>query len=346
MHHVTIEKFQTIRNRMNSLRLRLFERVKGQEQTIDPIISHLERGESGLADPKLPLASFVALGPTGVGKTETVKVVVQEYFQDPTVLVRLDMSAYKTRESIEQFIGTANSKGHLQKRIEAAAGKARILLLDEFEKAHPDIFDLLLQILDEGWLTFLNGDHADFRNWYIWCTSNIGAEMATRGNNPNETTMREALIAKFRQTMRPEIVERFSQILCYNRLSLQNQLEIAESNVLNELARLNSVGQSTFQIPDLPTIVTFMRKEGYTKEFGARRMRRTIQRHLQTAVFEALSAGLITGNLVLNQGKLRIVAAFDDPDDAPHECPDPSCLHQQTIPPLERSLSATGLKRV
>lgn len=317
MHHATIENFQQIKQRMNRLRVRLKERVKGQEQTIEPIVGFLERGEAGLSDPKLPHASFVALGPTGVGKTETVKVIVEDYFQDPAALIRLDMSAYKTTESIGQFIGTAERKGHLQKKIEASAGRARILLLDEFEKAHPDIFDLLLQILDEGWLTFLNGEHADFRNWYIWCTSNIGAEMATRGNNPNETTMREALIAKFRQTIRPEIVERFSQILCYNRLSLQTQLDIAESNVLNELSRLNSVAPSAFTISDLSTLVTFMRKEGYTKEFGARRMRGTIQRHLQTAVFEALASGLTSGELIVRQGEVRVSAPPHARLDAP-----------------------------
>lgn len=341
MNHDTIEKFQGIKNRMDSLRLRLAERVKGQEQTIAPIIGYLSRGESGLADPRLPLASFVALGPTGVGKTETVKVIVEDYFGDPAALVRLDMSAYKTRESIGQFIGTAEHKGHLQKRIEAAGGKARILLLDEFEKAHPDIFDLLLQILDEGWLTFLNGEHANFRNWYIWCTSNIGAEMATRGNNPNETTMREALIAKFRQTMRPEIVERFSQILCYNRLSLATQLDIAQSNVLNELDRLNSVAPSAFNIPDLSTVVTFMRKEGYTKEFGARRMRGTIQRHMQMAVFEALASGMVAGDLVLSQGRLRITQSTPAKRFS-SKCPDPSCPPHPAIPPSERESSVIG----
>lgn len=265
--------------------------------------------------------------------------IVEDYFGDAAALVRLDMSAYKTRESIGQFIGTAEHKGHLQKRIEAAGGKARILLLDEFEKAHPDIFDLLLQILDEGWLTFLNGEHANFRNWYIWCTSNIGAEMATRGSNPNETTMREALIAKFRQTMRPEIVERFSQILCYNRLSLATQVDIAENNVLNELDRLNSVAPSAFTIPDLSTVVTFMRKEGYTKEFGARRMRGTIQRHMQTAVFEALASGVVAGDLTLNQGRLRITRQASMPNGSGPPCPDLSCPPPPMTPPLERESS-------
>ena len=346
MHHDTIEKFQGIKNRMDSLRLRLKMRVKGQEQTIEPIIGYLSRGESGLADPRLPLASFVALGPTGVGKTETVKVIVEDYFRDPAALVRLDMSAYKTRESIGQFIGTPERKGHLQKRIEAAGGHARILLLDEFEKAHPDIFDLLLQILDEGWLTFLNGEHADFRNWYIWCTSNIGAEMATRGNNPNETTMREALIAKFRQTIRPEIVERFSQILCYNRLCLATQLDIAESNVLNELARLNSVTASAFTIPDLSTVVTFMRKEGYTKEFGARRMRGTIQRHMQTAVFEALASGVGTGGLALNHGQLRITSSASLPKESSPPCLELSYPPQPMTPLLEPGSSDIGCRTV
>ncbi len=305
------QHFTDLRNRLNHLSGLLKNRVVGQPQTVDPIIDFMARGESGLADPKRPLASFISLGPTGVGKTETVKVIVEDYFQDERALVRLDMSAYKSIESIGQFIGTADRKGHLQKKIEAAEGKGRILLLDELEKAHPDIFDLLLQILDEGWLTYLNGDHANFRTWYIWCTSNIGSEMSTRGNNPNETTMREALIAKLRQTIRPEIVERFSQILCYNRLSLETQLAIADSNVLNELARLNSVARSAFTIPDLPTFTTFMRKEGYTKEFGARRMRGTIQRHMQSAFFEALASGSACGELTVSRGKVRIISAAE-----------------------------------
>lgn len=284
---------------------------------IDPIIGSLARGESGLADPRQPLASFVALGPTGVGKTETVKVIAEDFLDDSKALLRVDMSAYKTLESIGQFIGTPATKGDLQKRIEASGGHARILLLDEFEKANPAIFNLLLQILDEGWLTFLNGEHADFRNWYIWCTSNIGAEMATRGNNPNATTMREALIAKFRQTIRPEIVERFTQILCYNRLTLEDQLGIAEQNVLNELTRLNSVARSSFSIPELAPLVTFMRKEGFTKEFGARRMRGTIHRHMQAAFFEALASGTTHGELIVSQGKVRIRPASDPPDAPP-----------------------------
>lgn len=320
MQDTNTGKFTELRDRLNHLAELLASRVKGQDQVIEPIIGFLARGESGLAAPRLPLASFVSLGPTGVGKTETVKVIAHEFFGDRRAMLRMDMSAYKTLESIGQFIGTPSTKGDLQKRIEASAGHARILLLDEFEKANPAIFDLLLQILDEGWLTYLNGEHADFRNWYIWCTSNIGAEMATRGNNPNETTMREALIAKFRQTIRPEIVERFTQILCYNRLSLGDQLGIAEQNVLNELSRLNSVALSAFSIPDLPTLVTFMRKEGYTKEFGARRMRGTIHRHMQSAFFDALASGATRGELIVSRGQVRIRPASptaEDPPDAP-----------------------------
>lgn len=280
--------------------------IKGQSQTFPPILQTLRRGEAGLTDPHRPKGAFIALGPTGVGKTETIKVVDNTLFRNPKSLVRLDMSAYKRVSDIEQFVGSATRKGDLQVQMDEAGEEGRILQLDEIEKAHPAIFDLLLQILDEGWLRLHNGDSLNFRNWYIWATSNIGAELSTKGRNPSPSLMAQALTQALRDTIRPEIVERFSNILIYQRLTERVQAQIAEHLLNHEIERLNSTIGSTFKVAELQQLVNFMLRQGYTEAYGARRMKRTIQEHTQLAAYRALLQNTTEGYYHLENRRLQI----------------------------------------
>ena len=300
------KKITTLEAKILRLQEVLSSNIKGQSQTFPPILKTLRRGESGLTDPHRPKGAFIALGPTGVGKTETIKVVNSALFDNPKALVRLDMSAYKRVEDLEQFVGTSTRKGDLQNQIDEAGEEGRILQLDEIEKTHPAIFDLLLQILDEGWLRLHNGHSLNFRNWYIWATSNIGAELSTKGRNPSPSLMAQALTQALRDTIRPEIVERFSDILIYQRLTEQVQADITQFLLKKEIERLNSTIGSTFKISSLPQLVNFLLREGYTESYGARRLKRAIQEHTQLAAYEALLENNLDGCYTLKNRSLQI----------------------------------------
>lgn len=300
------EKVLAVEKNAANLSKELSKKVLGQDHLFPLILNYLKRGESGLTSPKLPKGSFISLGPTGVGKTETIKVIVDEFFKDSRALVRLNMSEYKTVADMKQFLGTATTKGFLQRELEAAGSHGRILLLDELEKANPEIFDLLLQILDEGFLQFHNGDSHDFRNWYVWATSNIGAKMATQGLNPSPKTMNRAFRAELAKSMRPEIVERFNCVLTYMRLSTESQSSIAALLISSEIDRLNALCGTDFQPENMEQIITYARNKGYTKALGARRMRKTVQESLQGAYYDAASSGIREGKITATIQSVRI----------------------------------------
>lgn len=242
------------------------------------------------------------MGPTGVGKTETVKVVSRVLFSDdPAAIVRLDMSAYKSVQDMQQFLGTPDTKGDLQTRLEAAGDKGRFLLLDEIEKAHPAFFDLLLQILDEASLRFFNGDVFDFSQYYVWCTTNIGSDLAQKGTKTNKRTIQKAYEQAFRQFMRPELVERFSMLLPYYSLDTDVQVQIASRLFDKELSRLSNKTGYQVAVPDLTRrgILNLIRSQGYTSGLGARRMRKVTQSILEGAFYNAMLQGF-SGNLNLD----------------------------------------------
>ena len=309
------QRVTSIETKAIHLENELNKQVLGQNHLYQTITSYIKRGEAGLTSPGLPRGSFVSLGPTGVGKTETVKVIALEFFKNEDAIVRVNMSEYKTLSDIKQFVGTPESKGFLQKLLEKSGTQGKILLLDEIEKAHSEIFDLLLQILDEASLTFHNGDTFDFTDWYIWATSNIGARIATKGDNPSPATMQKALEAEFRKEMRPELVERFNCILTYMRLTTDNQLKIAHLLITKEIKRLNKLCKTDFQPKKMDALVTFMRKKGYSKALGARRMRKTVQESLQSAFYKAISDKLESGLSISDFSKVNIVK--DDEKKAP-----------------------------
>jgi len=284
---------QKVENKAEHLLVKLNKYVLGQSHLYPKIINYIKRGETGLTSPKLPKGSFLSLGPTGVGKTETIKVIVEEFFEDPRALVRLNMSEYKTLEDMKQFLGNEHNKGFLQKKLESTGEFGRILLLDEIEKGHKEIQDILLQILDEGMITFHNGDTFSFVGWYIWGTSNIGAQMATQGNNPDFAMMEGAFHNALEAEMRPEIIERFNCILVYMRLQPQSQIEIAELLLTNEIKRLNELTSSDFQAKNMQPLITYSQKNGFTKALGARRLRKVVQEALQVAFYNALAKGMI-----------------------------------------------------
>ena len=280
-----------LEERIKNLHKALTTKVKGQPQTANKVIDYFRRGESGLSDPRQPRASVVALGPTGVGKTETVKVIAEELFGDPESVVMLYMSSYKTKADLVQFLGTSESQGDLERQLTSVGEKGKILLLDEIEKAHPEMQDLLLQILDEAHIRFHNGNSFSFSNWYIWATSNIGAQISTKGTNPSKTRMQIALIESLKKQMRPEIVERFNCILTYDRLETKTQLEIAQLMVESEIKRLNTISNVNYFPKNITEIVNFVREKGYTPALGARRMREAVRSSLQIAYYNALVQG-------------------------------------------------------
>ncbi len=222
--------------RLRALKDFLRGEIIGQDEAIDTIVPYLQAGELGLASPERPKASFLFLGPTGVGKTELATCFTR-YLLGQDLLLRLDMSEYQHPNSIERLLGGSGSPGILQDRM----GRAGCLLLDEIEKAHPAILDLLLQILDAGRLTLANGKELDFSPWYVVLTSNI-ASLAIARSRQNGAALERFVQAQAQRYLRPELVGRLDAVLVFHRLLDEALSAIQEKFVEREASRLERLG--------------------------------------------------------------------------------------------------------
>jgi ATP-dependent Clp protease ATP-binding subunit ClpB len=264
---------------------RLADRVIGQPKAIEAVSNAVRRARSGLQDPNRPIGSFVFLGPTGVGKTETAKALAEFLFDSDQAIVRIDMSEYMEKHAVARLIGAPpgyvgyDEGGQLTEAIRRRP--YAVVLFDEIEKAHPDVFNVLLQILDEGRLTDSQGRTVDFKNSVLIMTSNIGAQTIQEGlagKSGLDTATRSEVMNQLRANFRPEFLNRIDEIVLFEPLSQAHITSVVDL----QLARLRTLladRRLTLELSDGAR--TFLAKEGYDPVYGARPLKRAIQRHLQ-----------------------------------------------------------------
>lgn len=280
--------------KLQELDLLLPREIRGQSQVLPRIISTVKRGELNLTKPARPRGSFLLLGPTGVGKTETVVVLTNQIF-GAQKLFRFDMSEFQTQESLGLLLGARlGETGYLGAVRERAAEGS--LLFDEAEKAHPRVLDILLQLLDAARITVATGTTLDFSGFYVWLTSNIGSAELMSLQHSNEATLERHVLSRAQQALRPEIFARINEKLVFNRLSYEHQLEIAEKFLSREVEFLAARGH---KLELEKSVLPFLVRKGFHPKLGARPMRDAVEKLVGDAVAEKLlkgeqAAGLMT----------------------------------------------------
>jgi ATP-dependent Clp protease ATP-binding subunit ClpA len=261
----------------------LHDQIRGQDHVIPRMVSALHRGELGLSTPGRPRASFLLLGPTGVGKTE-ISIAFTRYLLDNNKLFRFDMSEYQTQESLGVLLGARIGEVGLLglARSKSATGT---LLFDEIEKAHPRVLDLFLQILDAARVTMASGETLDLSGFYIVFTSNIAAAEILNLQHSSFATLERHVLAKAQQTLRPELYARITEKLVFNRLNYDVQMEIARLHIARELSFLRDRG---FELTLGHPVVSFLIQHGFYPRLGARPLRDIIEKYLRAAVADAM----------------------------------------------------------
>ena len=280
--------------------------VIGQDEAISTISDAVRRARAGLQDPNRPLGSFLFLGPTGVGKTELTKALARFLFDDETAMVRLDMSEYMEKHAVSRMIGAPPGYvGYDQGGALTEAIRRRpyqIVLLDEVEKAHPDVFNVLLQVLDDGRLTDGQGRTVDFRNTLIIMTSNLGAEvLADQPEGQDSTAVRDQVMAIVKSAFRPEFLNRMDEILLFHRLTRDHMSGIVDIQ-LGRLQGLLADRKITLGLDDKAK--AWLADKGYDPVYGARPLKRVIQRELQNPL-----ASLILEGRIADGDSVRVTAA-------------------------------------
>ena len=293
---------QSEREKLLHLEEELHRRVVGQDEAIRAISDAVRRSRAGLNDPRRPIGSFIFLGTTGVGKTELAKALAEYLFDDENMLTRIDMSEYQEKFSATRLIGSPpgyvgyDEGGQLTEAIRRKPYS--VVLFDEIEKAHPDIFNVLLQVLDDGRLTDNKGRLVNFKNTIIIMTSNMGSQLI-RDNFSRMTpdnreqvidTTREAVLAMLKQTIRPEFLNRIDETIMFTPLSESEIREIVQMHI--EGVR-NMLAKNGVQLQVTPEAMSLLTREGYDPEFGARPVKRVIQRQLLNALSKQLLSGTV-----------------------------------------------------
>ncbi len=289
--------------RLRNLNSTLLAEIRGQNHVIPRVVSVVQRGELGLSKAGRPRGSFLLLGPTGVGKTETVLVVTNQLFGSEQ-LFRFDMSEFQTQETLGLLLGARlGEAGYLGAVRERAAEGS--LLFDEAEKAHPRVLDILLQLLDAARITIATGRTLDFSGFYVWLTSNIGSAELMSLQHSTDATLERHVLTRAQQALRPEIFARITEKLVFHRLSYEHQLEVAEKFLDREIAFLRARGHDlTVDASVLPFLV----RKGFHPKLGARPMRDATEKLVGDAVAEALLLeGRAIGRLAADLPKDRLV---------------------------------------
>jgi len=283
--------------RLSELEAHLRSRIRGQDHVLPRVISLLKRGQLGLTKSSRPRGSFLFLGPTGVGKTETT-VAFTDFLFGEGKLFRFDMSEYQTQESLGILLGAKlGERGTLA----MAYDRSRIgtLLFDEIEKAHARILDIFLQILDAARVTMANGETLDLSGFYIVFTTNIGGADLLNLQHSAFATMERHVLARAQQAMRPELFARITEKLVFNRLSYDHQLEIAQLLLSGELKFMLERGH---KLEADKTILPFVVNRGFHPKLGARPMRDAVEKLIGDAVtMDLLNGGLGCGQLVVEE---------------------------------------------
>ncbi|MBQ3791642.1 MAG: ATP-dependent Clp protease ATP-binding subunit [Clostridia bacterium] len=303
----------------------LKKRVIGQDEAVSAVARAIRRGRSGLKDPKRPTGSFIFLGPTGVGKTELSKALAAEMFGDENAMIRVDMSEYMEKHSVSKLIGSPpgyvgyDEGGQLTEKVRRHPYS--VILLDEIEKAHPDVFNLLLQILEDGRLTDSQGRLVDFKNTVIIMTSNCGARRfgdmnpvgftAERGGE--KVSEKDEMLRALKETFRPEFLNRVDEIIVFRKLDDENIRQICRL-MLSDVTRRLAENGSEVSFSD--EVVAFLAKEGFDDIYGARPLRRAIVRLVEDPLSEAMLSGKVSKGdkirAVLREEKIE----FENGEDA------------------------------
>jgi ATP-dependent Clp protease ATP-binding subunit ClpC len=274
--------------------------VIGQDEAVEKVVKAIQRNRVGLKDPNKPIGSFIFLGPTGVGKTLLAKVLAKYLFDTTDNLIRIDMSEYMEKFSVSRLVGAPpgyvgyEEGGLLTEKVRRKPYS--VVLLDEIEKAHPDVFNLLLQVLDEGHLTDSLGRKVDFKNTIIIITSNIGSRevkdfgkgigFATEQSTANLNEKAKGIIQKaLKRTFTPEFINRVDEVITFNTLSKEDIGKIIDIELKDLVSRL---GKMRCSISISPEAKDFIAEKGYDMEFGARPLKRAIQRYLEDNISEAI----------------------------------------------------------
>ncbi len=293
---------------------RLHRRVVGQDEALSAVAAAVRRARAGLKDPNRPIGSFLFLGPTGVGKTELARALAEFLFDDEKAMIRLDMSEYMEKHSVARMIGAPpgyvgyDEGGQLTEAVRRRPYS--VVLLDEIEKAHPDVFNVLLQILDDGRLTDGKGRTVDFRNTVVIMTSNIASAIIQDMGLSERELMVTRVEQELKRHFRPEFLNRVDEVLIFHRLTEEHMREIVHI----QLERLNEIlADRQIRLEATDAAVALLARKGYDPDFGARPLKRTIQREVQDPLANKVLAGEIAeGDTVLldaRGGELVITTA-------------------------------------
>ncbi len=287
--------------RLLHLEEELHRRVVGQEEAVRAVSKAIRRTRAGLKDPKRPIGSFIFLGPTGVGKTELARALAETLFGDEDAMVTIDMSEYMERHTVSRLVGAPPGYVGYEEGGQLTEAVRRhpysVVLLDEIEKAHPEVFNVLLQVLEEGRLTEAKGRTIDFRNTVVIMTSNAGAEnlkndgglgFRPSGEEVRFEAMKEKIMSEVKHTFRPEFLNRIDDIIVFHSLTADDLKEIVGIMIARLDERLK---ENSLEIQVTPEAKALLAKNGYDPQFGARPLRRTIQRMLEDPLSEALLSG-------------------------------------------------------
>jgi len=284
------------RSKLLRMEEEIHKRVIGQDEAVVAVANAVRRARAGLQDPNRPIGSFLFLGPTGVGKTELTKAIAAFLFDDDTAMVRIDMSEFMEKHSVSRLIGAPPGYvGYDEGGVLTEAVRRRpyqVILFDEVEKAHPDVFNVLLQVLDDGRLTDGQGRTVDFKNTLIILTSNLGSShlAALKDGEPTET-VREQVMEEVRRAFRPEFLNRLDEILLFNRLSRAHMTDIVEVQ-MQKLLKL--LADRKIELKFDGKALQWLANRGYDPVYGARPLKRVIQRSLQNPLATQLLEGRIS----------------------------------------------------
>jgi ATP-dependent Clp protease ATP-binding subunit ClpC len=309
-------------NKLASMSSTIKEQIIGQDEAVEKVCKAIQRNRAGLKDPNKPIGTFLFLGPTGVGKTQLAKVLAQYMFDSKESIIRIDMSEFMEKHAVSRLIGAPpgyvgyNDGGQLSERVRRKPYS--VVLLDEIEKAHPDIFNILLQVLDEGRLTDSNGRYIDFRNTVLILTSNIGTkELKDYGNGlgfANATKRDTAQASKtiidkaIKKAFTPEFLNRLDEQILFNSLTKANLEQIIDIELKELYYRVEQAG---YKLKLNKEVKKFVAEMGYDPHYGARPLKRAIQKYIEDPLAEIIIGGTVpsggTITLKLNAEKNGVI---------------------------------------
>ena len=302
------------KNKLNLLSDKISKKLIGQKKAVEKIVKAIQRNRSGLKAPDRPIGSFIFLGQTGVGKTQLAKILASEIFESDQSLIRIDMSEYMEKFAVSRLIGAPpgyvgyEEGGQLSEKVRRRPYS--VILLDEVEKAHPDIFNMLLQVLDDGYLTDSLGRKVNFQNTIIIMTSNLGARQLkdfgtgvgfeTKSKKEQSNEIEKSIIEKeLKKTFTPEFLNRIDEVIIFNNLEKKDIREIVDIELTKVIERVNGIG---YKLEVKSNAKDFLTDKGYDKKYGARPLNRAIQKYIED---------LIAENVVSNQIKEGDIIEID-----------------------------------